>query len=840
MGITFSDRRFRINGLLATETPVLQNLEKICNAAGAWLTYDIHDGKWSVIINKEGASTASFDDSNIIGPIRINGTGLYNLYNKVQVSFPNADIRDQRDTVTIEIPSGERNANEPDNTLNISYDIINNPVQAELMGFIELKQSRVDKIIQFNTDFSMIDIKAGDIIDITNDIYGFNEKLFRVVTVREVDNDAGAIDIEITALEYDASVYDTSNLNRYIRSNEIGIPSIGAIAPPNQPTITKYELDARPRIEISTVVNSGIVDLVEFWITYDIGEAFTQDSQRTYTLLGTARPPNGTVFQAFTTTVLDVDSLNESTFLIKCRCGNSSGFSAFSDASGQEYFAPVQTTNAITEDTGLVDNTGALISAIGALALLSSLLPYYGEDGYTFPGSGGPGGGSTFLLLTFENIYQSSAGLKLLPQGGAIDGPSGPTAFYNPPDYFIPLVGIVSPSESATMVGIDQNFLPQYVTTTRADDPNLGTQNLYKYIWPDAIGEAGTGFPDRTMIRYISENQFGVDLVAYKHYYPDATEFKIDLRGYWQKIIQQQNTGNVLVDQYYATGIGSGTGIRVRAHIYTDTFPQQGGNISPILTSVAGTGNWFVGNTLVSKYYVPTGGASEPEYTISNEIVGYANIANANVATYRFGSNGTGFTTPIAVSTAVDFASNGGGYGPNRGLSLGTFNYDLSADYPKDAPSFSLVPRVLGNTVQVPYAWEFTYEGGDIVGIQPSTSVNTPADFQVVTISNVNLNSSPPYTSVPASTLVEVPMSAVVYPYPSDSNYIVVQTISKAIVRGNVTQAGPEGIDVKRIGVQWASNVDYGQVNGFPYAVYPKDAEYPVFSSNVWVKTTVV
>jgi predicted outer membrane repeat protein len=839
--VTVVDNRYRINGLLAAETPVLQNLEKLCNAAGTWLTYDIQDGLWSLIINKSGNSVHSFDDSNIIGGISINGTGLYNLYNKVIVSYPHVDLNDQKDNIIIEIPAGDRNANEPDNTLNINYDIVTNPVQAQLLGFIELKQSRVDQIIVFRTDFSKIDVKAGDIIDITNSIYGFNQKKYRVVTVREVDSNEGAIDIEITALEYDDAVYDESNLSRYTVSTSTGIASIGAIAPPDQPTVVKFEQDARPRVEISTIVNNGLVDGVEFWITYNVGEAFPDDALRTYTLLTTARPGNGTVFGVNETVQVDVDFLNASSFLVKCRCTNGSATSAFSGASGLQVFQPVQTTQAITDDTGLYDNTG-LLTAISALALLQSLLSYFDPDtGYTFPGSGGPGGGSTFLLLTFENIYQSSAGLKLLPQGGTVEGPSGPTAYYYPPDYFIPLVGIVSPAESATMVGIDQNFLPQYVTTDLTNNPNLGTQNLYKYIWPDPVltEETGPGFPDRTLIRYISENQFGVDLVAYKHYYPDATEFKIDLRGYWQKIIQQQNTGNVLVDQYYATGIGSGTGIRVRAHIYTDTFPQQGGNISPILTGVAGTGNWFVGNTLVSKYYVPTGGANEPEYTISNEVVGYSNVANVgNVATYRFGSNGTGFSTAIAVSTAVDFASNGGGVGPSRGLSLGTFNYDLSAQYAQDAPSFSLVPRILSNTVQVPYTWEFRYEGGDIVGVQPATSVNTPADFFYANMANVNLNSSTPFTTQSISTLVQVPMSAVVYEYPLDSDYIVVRTISYATVRGNLTQAGPEGIDVKRVGVTFASNIGYDDYGG---AIYAKNANVtPVLAGNVYLKTTVV
>jgi hypothetical protein len=161
---TLADR-YQINGLLDTAQPVLKNIEKICSAAGSWLSYDIHDGRWGVVINNSGTSIASFSDTNIIGNINISGTGLTDLYNSVKVEFPHRDLKDSADFVTIEIPDGDRNSNEEDNSLQLTYDIINEPVQAQLLGFIELKQSRIDKVIKFQCDYSLFNLKAGDIID---------------------------------------------------------------------------------------------------------------------------------------------------------------------------------------------------------------------------------------------------------------------------------------------------------------------------------------------------------------------------------------------------------------------------------------------------------------------------------------------------------------------------------------------------------------------------------------------------------------------------------------------------------------------------------------------------
>ena len=140
--------RYRINGVIDTGKPVMNNLENIANSAGSWITYDITEGKWAVVINKIEASSHTFNDSNIIGAIKLSGTGLDSLYNSVETQFPLRDIGDDNDFIRIEIPSVDRKPNEPDHTLTLNYPLVNNPIQATLLGFLELKQSRIDYIIE--------------------------------------------------------------------------------------------------------------------------------------------------------------------------------------------------------------------------------------------------------------------------------------------------------------------------------------------------------------------------------------------------------------------------------------------------------------------------------------------------------------------------------------------------------------------------------------------------------------------------------------------------------------------------------------------------------------------
>lgn len=369
---TLADR-YQINGLIDTAQPVMKNIEKIASATASWLSYDIHEGKWGVVINSSGTSIASFNDTNILGNITVSGTGLKDLYNSVKVEFPHRELKDSSDWVTIEIPGGDRNANEEDNTLNLSYDIINEPVQAQLLGFIELKQSRIDLVIQFQSDYSFINLKAGDIIDVTNGRFGFTSKLFRIQSIVEVQGN-GALGVEITALEYDADVYSTADLSRYVRTNQNGIITIGSIGKPSTPQISKFEKDARPRIYMETLSPSGIVEGMEFWITSDVNVG--NDSSRTYSLIATVRPvkpEDKGVFPTGAEVTAEVSSIPTGNFFIKTRGFNSIVVGQFSDPSGLIEYVPVQTTQAIDNNTGIFDNTGALVTALGASFLINKV-----------------------------------------------------------------------------------------------------------------------------------------------------------------------------------------------------------------------------------------------------------------------------------------------------------------------------------------------------------------------------------------------------------------------------------------------------------------------------------
>lgn len=369
-----TNSQITINGVVDTNKSVLDNMEEMAKAASSWITYDIHSGKWTTIINQAGSSVASFTDSNIIGDISISGTSLTQLSNAADVKYQNTDILDKTDFVKIEIPEVDLFQNEPRSTLQLSLPYTNKQVVATKIGLQELKQARIDKIISFRADYSYINLRAGELIDVTNTIYAFTNKVFRIVNISEVENDNGSLEVEIKALEYDADVY-AYTIQQYNVTTDAGILSIGAIGKPNTPTVTKTEQANVPRIQIDAQVPSGIVDSMEYWITFDVGVG--NDSARTYIQIGRYQNTNGTVLLEDDLVSYTYSGLGQGDFYVKVRGVNNVTTGPFSDPSGLVEYKPVVVADTLSNEPVSI---GGQLMGLGLLTLLNNLDKLFAGD----------------------------------------------------------------------------------------------------------------------------------------------------------------------------------------------------------------------------------------------------------------------------------------------------------------------------------------------------------------------------------------------------------------------------------------------------------------------------
>ncbi len=297
--ITFTDSngnpatqaRYRINGVLDTGQNVLANIDRIMLACDSWNAYNAASGQWSIVINKEESTVYAFDDTNIIGDIKVSLTDIANSINQIEAQFPNKLNRDQRDLVYLETPANLLYANEPINKFSCNFDLINESVQVSYLANRVLEQAREDLIVGINAAYPAIQLDAGDVVSITNTSYGWSAKLFRVMKVSEISLPDGNLGASLELNEYNAAVYDNATIVQYspAPNTQITDPSFFGTVP--APTVTaSYPSAAVPTITVQPYVGTAsFVTVAEIWYS-----AFASPTPSQLYLLGfTQVPSNG-------------------------------------------------------------------------------------------------------------------------------------------------------------------------------------------------------------------------------------------------------------------------------------------------------------------------------------------------------------------------------------------------------------------------------------------------------------------------------------------------------------------------------------------------------------------
>lgn len=257
LGANVTQPRYAINGYVSTFNDCATNIKKICDACATFFLFDTKQGKFKVIPNRTGSSVFSLNDDNIVSKISVSSTELYSLFNSAQVEFADQNRRDQTNTIFIETPSGDRNPNEPDNTITMRMDLINDNIRASQLANIDLAQSRKGMVIQLETDFSGMQIDVGDIVDVTNTDFGFSAKLFRVLQHKEVITDGGMTTCALTLLEYSDDVYSDPDVVETSVQGTVEIPRIPQIVTP-PPVVFKNIIADVDTFELTTTANANV------------------------------------------------------------------------------------------------------------------------------------------------------------------------------------------------------------------------------------------------------------------------------------------------------------------------------------------------------------------------------------------------------------------------------------------------------------------------------------------------------------------------------------------------------------------------------------------------------
>jgi hypothetical protein len=438
-----------INGLIDTATPVLDTLQAMARCVNSWVSYDIYTGLWSIVVNEAGTSVASMTDSNIIGNLTVGGTALTTLYNVADVKYQNTDLLDKTDFVKIETDPGDLYANEPNNTLQINLPYTNKQSVALRVGIQTLQQSRVDKLVQFRTDYSYYNLKAGQLIDITSTLHGWTNKIFRIVTIKDSDTRNG-IQLEFVCQEYDAAVY-TVDVTEFTVETDNGFLTPGAIGKPNIPVVdTTNQTSKAPHILIDATVPSGSVDAMEYWITYDT--LVPNDVDRSYAKIGQEVGTNGAVLTENDVLTFRYDSANAGDFLIKVRGVNTITAGPYSDPTGSIAYAPEN----VADDIDVSFDWEDYLLLAGGQFLLGELVDYwFTPDGVVSDAT------SLAESLLDDSTFMGDLSNQLgLGGGPPVTAPAAPTS----------CLAVANTATSVTITWVDSDTLEDTFTIERSPD----------------------------------------------------------------------------------------------------------------------------------------------------------------------------------------------------------------------------------------------------------------------------------------------------------------------------------------------------------------------------------
>lgn len=259
--------RYRINGVLDTDKPVLENIDKIVTACDSWFAYKASTDKWTPIINKDGLND-TFSDQNIIGPIRFSVIELASSINRVEAKYPDKYNKDQESFVYQELPSGSLYANEPINKLSTSFDLVNNYVQAYYLTNRILLQNRADKIVSFDTAYPGIQSDVGDVIVLSDNIYGVFQ-LYRIMKISEVALPDGSLGARIEAAQYDSNVYNDPTIVEPSPPPSANLPAPEYFSTLSAPTVVdKLETNVPATFSVScTMPTTGRITQVTLFYT---------------------------------------------------------------------------------------------------------------------------------------------------------------------------------------------------------------------------------------------------------------------------------------------------------------------------------------------------------------------------------------------------------------------------------------------------------------------------------------------------------------------------------------------------------------------------------------------
>lgn len=331
-----SQVRFQFDGSLDTNQTIMQNLQLMSACCDCLIKYNEITGKWGVIVQTPTVvPVMDINNSNMVSAITITPIDIASSYNIAEVKFPDGTAKDSFNSAVFDlavIDPALLYPNEPVNKQTISLPLVNNSVRAQYLATRFLKAAREDLQVQVDVNYEGLQLEAGDVVTITNSNYGWTAKQFRINKVTEKFGDDGSITASLNLMEFNAAVYDDTDITEFTPAPNTGIGDplfFGTLYAPVvtslQPSITNPSFGL-----IVTAASSGIVQYAEIWYS---AYASPTDSQRIFAGTTEVNPGGNPFTPSASMGTVTLSNIPSGDWYFAVRMVNSLGSSVFSASS---------------------------------------------------------------------------------------------------------------------------------------------------------------------------------------------------------------------------------------------------------------------------------------------------------------------------------------------------------------------------------------------------------------------------------------------------------------------------------------------------------------------------
>ena len=343
-GGTAYQPRFRFDGAINTDVPVMDNIQAMASCADCLIRYNEITAKWGVIVQSSTYTVAmAIDDSRMVSAIQITPIDLSASYNIIEVKFPDGTNQDSFNTALYNLAVINPSLlypNEPINKQTVNLGLINNSTRAQFIANRMLEAAREDLQIKVNINYSGLQLEAGDIVTVTNANYGWVAKLFRIAQVVEQFTSDGQVTASLTLMEFNPSVFDDKNVTQFTPAPNTGIGSplgFGTITPP---TITAIQQSAAvPSFGVAVIAASaGISQYAEVWYS---AFATPTDAQRIFAGTTAVKPGGNPYNPGASMGTVTLTEIPQGDWYFFVRMVNALGSSSFSAASSVLQWRPL-------------------------------------------------------------------------------------------------------------------------------------------------------------------------------------------------------------------------------------------------------------------------------------------------------------------------------------------------------------------------------------------------------------------------------------------------------------------------------------------------------------------